>query len=240
MKICADLHTHTIASDHAFSTVNEICAAAHAVGLCAVAVTDHAPAMEDAPHIWHFSAQRMLPRQLHGVTLLRGAELNIVDDKGSVDLPSSLLRQLDFVIASFHEPVIKPGRQEDHTRALLAAADNPLIDCLGHPGQPQFAFDHEVVIKRCQETDTLLEINNNTFLVRAASLPVCRDIARLCAQYEVPVVVNSDAHWAGLVGQVPEALAMLAEISFPEALILNASRERLSAYFKTRRDLTLT
>ena len=239
MKICADLHTHTIASDHAFSTVSEICAAAHTAGLRAVAITDHAPAMEDAPHRWHFTTMHMLPRVCQDVFILRGAELNIVDYEGAVDLTPDALRKLDFVIASFHDTVLRPGREEDHTRALLTVADNPLIDCLGHPGQPQFAFDHETVIRRCRETGTLLEINNNSFLVRSRGISVCRELARLCARYEVPVVVNSDAHWAGMAGQTPRALAMLAEISFPERLILNLSWPRLCDYFQNRKGLSI-
>ena len=54
MSIIADLHTHTLSASHAFHTVTEMAAAAAALGYRALAVTDHAPAMPDAPHIWHF------------------------------------------------------------------------------------------------------------------------------------------------------------------------------------------
>ena len=78
IRLAADLHIHTLASDHAYSTVNENFLAAHDAGLRAAAITDHGPKLPDAPHEWHFSAQHFLPDVLHGVRLLRGAEVNIM------------------------------------------------------------------------------------------------------------------------------------------------------------------
>ena len=50
--IIADLHTHTLASSHAFNTVTEMARAAREMGYRALAITDHAPAMPDSPHIF--------------------------------------------------------------------------------------------------------------------------------------------------------------------------------------------
>ena len=54
MHIVADLHTHTIASTHAYSTVYEMVRGAKAKGLIAIGITDHGPDMKDGPHEWHF------------------------------------------------------------------------------------------------------------------------------------------------------------------------------------------
>src|SRR5512146_3220126 len=56
LKIVADMHTHTIASGHAYSTVNELAHAAAAKGLAAMAITDHGPALPGGPHLYHFGA----------------------------------------------------------------------------------------------------------------------------------------------------------------------------------------
>ncbi len=104
MEIKADLHCHTVASTHAYSTVWELAKYASSVGLEAIAVTDHSPALPDAPHIWHFENLSALPRTLEGVTLLRGAEVNITDISGSIDLPEYILKRLDIVVASIHSP----------------------------------------------------------------------------------------------------------------------------------------
>lgn len=54
MQIIADLHTHTLSATHAFNTLDEMAAKAAALGYAALAITDHGPAMPDAPHMWHF------------------------------------------------------------------------------------------------------------------------------------------------------------------------------------------
>lgn len=235
MTIIADLHTHTVASTHAFSTAAEIFTEAAAAGLKAVALTDHGPALPDAAHEWHFLSMGNLPDVLHGVTLLRGAEVNVLDWGGRLDLPARILSQLDFVIASMHHPCLKPGLTEQHTAAWLAAADNPLVDCIGHPGQSDYPFDVEAVVTRCRETDTLIEINNHSPAARPGSVDNCRDIARCCMRLGAMVAVNTDAHWAGQVGRVPDALAMLADIGFPESLVCNADSGRLAAWFARKK-----
>lgn len=55
MQIIADLHTHTLSATHAFNTLDEMAAKAAALGYAALAITDHGPAMPDAPHMWHFA-----------------------------------------------------------------------------------------------------------------------------------------------------------------------------------------
>ena len=62
MQMIADLHTHTLCATHAFQTLNEMAAAAKDCGYKALAITDHAPAMPDAPHRWHFENPTALPR----------------------------------------------------------------------------------------------------------------------------------------------------------------------------------
>lgn len=54
MKFVADMHTHTLASDHAYSTISENAASAAKAGLSYLGMTDHCINMEDSPHIWHF------------------------------------------------------------------------------------------------------------------------------------------------------------------------------------------
>ena len=76
MQIIADLHTHTLSATHAFNTLDEMAAKAAALGYAALAITDHGPAMPDAPHMWHFANQTALPLVLHGVAMMYGAEAN--------------------------------------------------------------------------------------------------------------------------------------------------------------------
>ena len=66
MIIEADLHTHTLASTHAYSTIKENCQCAAEYGLKAIAMTDHMINMPDSPHIWHFENLFTLPDKICG------------------------------------------------------------------------------------------------------------------------------------------------------------------------------
>ncbi len=235
MNIIADLHTHTLASHHAYSTVYENCLQASGLGLRALAITDHAPALSDAPNEFHFRNLHCLPRRTLGIILLRGAELNILDTSGSVDLGEGILKKLDYVIASFHESVFRPGAEEDHTKALLRALENPYIDCIGHPGTPAFGFSIPEVLEMCLRKGKTVEINSHSPIVRRGSEKNCAEIAKECMRIGLSVAMGSDAHFMTGVGEFSRAVQLLEDVGFPEELVINSSEERMRAFFLRRR-----
>lgn len=239
MKIIADTHTHTLASSHAYSTLLENVAAAKQAGLVALGMTDHACAMPDAPHIWHFDNLRQIPRWLNGVAVLRGVEADIADYQGNLDMDNERLSKLDWVVVSFHAPVCPPGTVEDHTNAYLEVAKNPYVDVIGHSGTPAFRYDYERVLKMFKEYGKLVELNEGSFRVRKESRDNCMEIAKICKKYEIPVVVDSDSHFAPHIGKFPHILQMLKEISFPEKLIINADEDRFFGYIKEKRHIDI-
>lgn len=235
MQIVADLHTHTIASSHAYSTVYEMARGAKNKSLLALGITDHGPNLPDAPHEWHFSNLDILPRTIEGVTVIRGIEFNICPGGRLDDMHSKSLQPMEFALASFHDSCFAPATIAAHTEALEAVLHDPRVNALGHPGNPKFEFDKEHIISQCSRFGKLVEINNHSFAgIRKGSRAHCAEIARLCMRYEVPVVVNSDAHIEYMVGRVDRALEMLEEVGFPEELVVNSSKERLDEYFRSR------
>jgi putative hydrolase len=185
-------------------------------GMEAIAVTDHAPAIPDGVHPWHFRNLKALPRKI-----LYGAEVNIVDLEGNIDLEDDILEKLDIVNASIHKPCYKDYGTEDNTSAYMAAVNNPLIDIICHSGAPDMAYDYERVIEEAKKNHKLIEINNHSFYTRKASIPNCKKIASICMEKEVGIVVSSDAHIAFDLGDYTRALDMLKELSFPEKLVMN-------------------
>jgi putative hydrolase len=224
-----DCHVHSIASGHAFGTVEEIAGYCRRYGMDGFVLTDHGPAIPGSANNLYFNAIRMLPRWLEGIQVLRGVEANLMDYEGNLDLPVELLRRLDVVIASFHEILIEPTNREDHTRALIAAANNPLIDILGHSGRGNYRYDIPAVLEACKATGTMVEINRWTIKKRKTDRDVCLDIALACRDLGVAIVINSDAHTADAVGQVDLAEELVRSINFPEELIMN----RTAQVFKT-------
>ena len=224
MKIVADLHTHTMVSQHAYSTTNELSLAAREKGLAALAVTDHGPGMPDGAIEHHFYCLAGLPNVVNGVTLYKGAETNIMDYTGTLDMNSSFLSRLDFVIASYHVECIAPLDIEAHTHGWLAVIENPDVDCLGHCGNPVFSMDAETVVKACAKHKKIIEINASSFLIRPGSDKTCRNIAQLCKEYGVRIVVNSDAHSVWHVGELPVRSQCLKKLVFRRSLSLTLTR----------------
>lgn len=233
MNIIADTHCHTIASTHAYSTVTEIASAAYKAGLYAVAVTDHARTMPGAPGRWYFKNLQVIPRWLEGVLLLRGAEVNVLDSDGTLDEPPKILDCLDWVVASIHKEVYTGEHDRDAcTNAWMKVAQNPYVKVIGHSGSDLFQYDYETVIKEFGRQGKLVEINENTFNVRQASVPHCKEIALLCKKHGVRVIVNSDAHFHTMVGKVDRSLALLHEINFPPELIVNGDKDRFEQFLR--------
>lgn len=234
LNIKTDIHTHTIASAHAYCTVLEMVSYAKEVGLELIAVTDHAPAVGDAPHIWHFHNLKAVPREIFGVKVLRGIEANLIDREGNLDADEYTLQMLDIGIASFHGGIFEPGTVAQNTEAYLRVLENPYIDFIAHSGSPDFAYDYPTVLKRARELGKCIEINEHTFSVRKRNVENCREIAKTCMELGVNVVVNTDAHICFDMGHYEGTAAMFAEIGFPEELIVNQTAERLIAYLNAR------
>lgn len=235
MKLTVDTHTHTIASGHAYSTVQEIAREAANNGIGMFAVTDHGPSLPDAPHLWHIGNLKELPPEIYGVRVLKGAEANIIDYSGGIDIPVEYLKRLDFVIASYHDVCIKPSTVEDHTNAMVNVLKNPYVDAVAHPGNPQFQVDIVEVVAAAREYNKMIEINNHSFEVRAGSERNCKEFALKCKQYGVRIVCGSDAHISFNVGKFDKVASLLDEVGMPEELVLNTSVEKLENYLKERK-----
>ncbi len=237
-KIKTEVHTHTLASSHAYNTMQEMLTDAAQKGIELLAITDHGPALNgDGAHFWHFANMNLLPRKANGVYLIRGAEVNLIDFNGTVDLSQEVLAKLDWVIASVHNPCIHAGTVEDHTNMYIKALENPLIDVLGHSGTPNFSYDIDAVLETAKRLDKVIELNNHTFNFRPKSVENCSKIARRCAELGVRVSIATDAHCIYQLGKTEEAWAMAMEAGIREEQIVNLTAERFLSYICQRRGL---
>ena len=234
MKFVADLHTHTIVSGHAYSTLMENAKYASEIGLKILGVTDHGPNMPGAPDLWYFGNFKVLPRELFGVKMLYGCEANIIDYEGNLDIPEEIQKGLDIMIVSMHEPLMEGGNSADkNTSAILKVMDNPYVTILGHIGNPRFPIHEDDIIKKAIEKNILIEINNSSFVTsRKGSDKNCTSIAKLCKEFGSQFIVNSDAHFCFSIGNFSVVDKMLKEIDMPEELVINTSEEKLLAFLK--------
>ncbi|MDD2417645.1 MAG: phosphatase [Oscillospiraceae bacterium] len=233
-NIVADLHCHTIACTHAYSTITELANAAAGLGLAALGYTEHGIAMVGAPQLWHFTNLKDLPDYISGVRVLRGAEVNVIGFDGQLDMENETLEDLEVVIASMHGGLMPKGNVEQCTAAWLAVSENPNIDIIGYSGSPEYAYDYEAVLPAMAKSGKAIELNEHSFEVRKSSIDNCRRIALLCKQYKVPIVVNSDSHHHASVGFFPNCIQMLSELDFPPELIINSSVQNMNLFFSKK------
>ena len=86
MNIYIDTHTHTLQSNHATPTLTEIIEEARKKGLVGICVTNHGPAYGDSPSEAYFKGLSRLPKKDGKFHIIKGAEVNILDNSGKIDL----------------------------------------------------------------------------------------------------------------------------------------------------------
>lgn len=240
MKYLSDLHTHTIVSGHAYTTLLENINFCTNNGIKILGTSEHCPAMPNAPHRWYFANMKVIPRVINGVILLKGCEANILNTEGDIDISESDAKYLDYMIASFHEPVFSPSSIENNTNAILNCINkNNKVEILGHLGNPIYTLDYEAIVRRVKDKDLMIEINNSSILgkSRAGSDINCKKIATLCKEYSAKIILTSDSHICFTIGQFQESIELLKSIDFPEELIMN-NPEKLIPHLKNKGHLS--
>lgn len=234
-----DSHTHTLASGHAFNTMREMALYAREKGLLALGVTEHGPAIPGACDPIYFTNLHVVDRNMYGIRLFLGAELDILDYEGHVDLPSGKLRKIDVGIASIHPnvssgpayPPYVPGSVKENTAAYLKAMENPDVDIIGHPDDMRLPVDYEALARGARDNRVLLELN-------ASSLDPCnvrgksgdteknmKTMLRQCEKLGTYVIVSSDAHCACSIAAFQKIDRVLRELDFPRELVVNRDLE---------------
>lgn len=232
-----DTHTHTVASGHAYSTVDEMARFSSEKRLEIIGITDHGSALPGGAHDFHFHNLRVIPKNLYGVRILKGIEANIIDFEGGIDVSTELLENLDIVIASFHPPCIPFNNEEIMTKTLIKIMENPSIDIIGHPGDARYPLDMKRIAEVARETSTLLEINNASLKPESFRPGVRENLVELlkwCKYYETPVIAGTDAHICYDVGSFKESIALFEELSFPEYLIMNTEPDKFLEFISIR------
>ncbi len=233
MRFLVDLHTHTIASDHAYSTIGEYINYASETGIQMFAITDHGPAVPDAPHKWHFNNLRVVPRIVDDVAILRGVEANITAT-GGLDLEEATLKRLDIVLAGFH-PSLTPSDKVTHTELALSVIKSGLVDVFAHPGWQMYPIDMEAVLECAKENNVAIEINSSSSVnTRLGSHENCVQIAKLAKKIGNTIALGSDAHICYFMGNFDESVTVIEEAGLGYSKVLNTSPVKVLEFLESR------
>ena len=190
--LVGEMHCHSIWSADGKSTIEEMALAACDRGYRFLCLTDHSHYLRDGRMEAQWEEIADVNLRLKPFKVLRGVEANIKVD-GSVDVPEELLTQLDWVVASLHSAF-----DRDPTERVLAAIENPHVDCIGHltarklNRRPPAPIDIARVVVAAAESGTALEINS-----QPDRLDLCDVHARLAGEAGVRIPVTTDAHSVG-------------------------------------------
>jgi len=195
--LAGDLHVHTEETD-GHASIEEMARAAKAFGLSYIAITDHTRSLTVARGM---DAERLarqideidrLNEQLDGITILKGSEVDILED-GSLDLPESILARLDLVIGAVHSKFnLSPKKQ---TARILRAMNSRYFSLLAHPSsrllgeREAVAVDMPQIIAAARERGCYLELNS-----QPQRLDLTEIYCQAAKEQGVLICINSDGH----------------------------------------------
>ncbi len=235
MKALIDLHTHTIVSGHAYSTVQENIQAAINCGLEYLGLSEHGPNMPASPHLYYFQNIHCIPKQVDGLKILRGVEANIIDYDGNIDIDEELSKYMDYMIVSLHPPCIEYGTEEQNTVAIINAMKHNKVKVIGHLDDSRYPVDYERVVKAAKGKDILFEINNSSLKpesFREGAFENVGYLLKYCKEHGVKVIFGSDAHISYDVGKFHNCENAIEKYDFPKELVINYDEKEIKRIFE--------
>lgn len=228
----ADVHMHSIMSGHAFGTVRELAFAAAERGLNLIGVTEHGPGIPGTVDPIYFRNFCDAPRELYGVEMLYGSEVNVLNG-GKLDLDRRHLDYLDYGIAGIHGLCYENEGAVKNTDNVIRCMENPKIKFISHPDADNYPMDYPALVEGAKANGVALELNNSSLrkpTLRPGCIKNYHVMLPLCMQHGVNIIVNTDSHDPSAVGDFTLARKLLEEIGFDENLILNNDLEKLKAF----------
>ena len=195
--IKGDLHVHTKWSEGS-NTIKEMAEKATELNYQYIAICDHSKSLQIASGLTEEDFRNQILKidkinnELGSIEILSGAELNI-DNNGDLDISNTLLKDLDFVVASIHSGFKKS--KEKNTDRIIKAMHNDYVNAIGHPTgrlihkREGYELDLNKVFEVASELGIYLELN---------AFPERLDLSdincRKAIDHDVKIVINTDSH----------------------------------------------
>ena len=205
-----DLHCHTTASDGQ-DDLATMARAARELGREYLAITEHSPHLGVAGGLTpdrvlaHCDAIDALNETLDGIRLLKGLEVDILED-GSLDMPDEVLARLDICLGAIHGTFGLPADKQ--TERLIRAMDNPHLNIIAHPtarliGRREACrLDMDKVMDAALERGCFLELNSQPMRLDLDDIH-----CRMARERGLKVAISTDAHAAGQLGYLRYGVA---------------------------------
>lgn len=222
-----DLHMHSTASDGKHS-IREMALAAREQGFEYICITDHSKrltivnGLDEERLLAQIDEIDRLNEELTGITILKGSEVDILDD-GSLDLDLSVLSRLDLVIGSVHSRFNLSREQQ--TERVLRAMDAPCFTILAHPtgrlllSREPYEIDVPRVLEHARQRGCFVELNSNP-----QRLDLDDRYCRMARDLGVLVSIDSDAHRTRDFDNLPFGIGQARRAWLEKRHVLNTRR----------------
>ncbi len=228
-----DLHVHSLFSHCGLHTVLELINQARLTGMKGLAITDHGLTMGGRLNDVFFNRFHCPYDDLE---LLKGIECNILDEKGTIDLPSAFVPFLNVVLLGIHHNTPKGCSREYYTSLLIRAMEkNSCVDIISHPNDTAFPLDYQPVARKASAMGMALELNNSRILYSRSSIEDTISLLQICRQEKCFIAVCSDTHAIHELGQDSSVAPLLKRVDFPEELVVTRDASSTLQFLRTRR-----
>lgn len=231
-KLTADLHMHTLASGHAYGTIREMVAAAKEQGLQLIGISEHGPGIPGTVHPFYYSNLEIIPGSINGVEVIHGCEINVLGG-GGLSLEQQYLDFLDYAIVGIHRQCYTDEGTQKNTDNLISCMKHDKVFFVSHPDDDHTPLDYERLVPAAKQYHVALEVNNSSLVKKHYRLNCYQNYEKmlnLCREYDVPVIVSSDAHDPAWVGRFDLACELLERLSISDDLILNNDMEKVKEF----------
>jgi len=211
-----EMHCHSTWSSDGKATIEEMALTAASRGYEFLCITDHSHYLREGRIERQWEEIVAVNERLAPFQVLRGIEANITS-KGVVDVPDETLAELDWVVASLHTSL-----DRDPTERVLAAIENPHVDCIGHLTGRRISrragadLDLDRVFACAVATKTALEINS-----QPDRLDMRDSHARRAGEAGVMIPVNTDAHSTGALAYAEFGIGQARRAWLTKEQVLN-------------------
>jgi len=228
-----DLHSHSLFSSCGVHTIVEMLESGKALGMKALAITDHGVTLGGRLNSVFFNR---LKEPVPGIRLLKGIECNLLEEPGRIDCPREWLPNMDVVLLGIHPNTDTGLGKLRYTQMLLQAMErNQYVDIIAHLNCPPYEVDFESIVNGAMNYEMAIEINNSKSKPGVARPEKTRELITVCKKLECPIVISSDAHTIEEVGQDSMVRPFLEEARFPMELIVNRDAETAFRFVEDNR-----
>lgn len=240
-KLVADIHIHTIVSGHAYGTIREMVSAAKIQNLKLIGISEHGPGIPGTVDPFYYGNLEIIPDVIDGMEVIHGCEINVLNG-GELSLQQEYIDYLDYAIVGIHRQCYEDEGREKNTDNLIKCMKNEKVCFVSHPDDDHTPLNYARLVQAALKYHAALEVNNSSLVKKEYRLNCYenyRTMLKLCKEYRVPIIVNSDAHDPSWVGKLDLAIQLLEEMEMDEELILNNDVEKLKKFIGVRKHKTI-